>query len=184
MGRPAIYHIKIEVIPMGTTVANQLKSQSLDDVLSSAFKQVGGRVYPDLAAAQPLLDLVAIVGAYQATHLVAYGNAIPDTGVGYSVPLAGDAANTIVEAANNQVIQLQAVSCQNTGSSAPIVCGLYLGDTLLANATVAPSEHVNFGLFSPNSQINISKGQSLTAIKITGTSADIVVHASTVKSCL
>jgi len=168
---------------MGTTVANQLKSQSLDNVLSSAFKQVGGRVFPDLSSSQPLLDLVAIVSAYQATHLVAFGNAIPDTGAGQSLALSGDAPNTILEASNNEVLQLNAVSCENTGG-APIVAALYLGPAQLANVAVNPGEHANFGLFSPNSQISISKGQSLTAIKVQGTSADITIHTSVVNTCL
>jgi len=167
---------------MDNSIGNQLKSQSLDDVLSSAFKQVGGRVFPDLSATKPLLDLVAIVNAYQATHMVAYGNPIPDTGAGYSTTLSGDGLNTVIAPLNNQCVRLNALSVTNGGGAAPIVVNILLGDTLVVNVTAGPNEIIAVPLTSI--PFTLSKGQTLTAIKISGTAADITVNASTVLTCL
>ena len=46
-------------------VANQLKSQTLDEVISTSFNTVGGRVFPDLNASLDILDLVKIVNAHK-----------------------------------------------------------------------------------------------------------------------
>tara|TARA_R110002012_G_scaffold211793_3_gene382731 strand:- start:150 stop:668 length:519 start_codon:yes stop_codon:yes gene_type:complete len=163
-------------------LANQLNSQSLDNVLPEAFKQVGGRVFPDSRSFQPLLDLVAIVDAYRATHLLAYGGVIPNSGTAYATTLSGDGLNEVLAPAATETIQINALSVTNTGGAAPVVCNLLLGDTLLANVTVGPSESTSLSqLMATGLPMTLSKGQSLAAIKVSGTSADITVNVSAVK---
>ena len=163
-------------------LANQLNSQSLDEVLPEAFKQVGGRVFPDSRSFQPLLDLIAIVDAYRATHLLGYGNPIPNSGVGYTTTLSGDGLNDVVAPAATETIQINAISVTNGGGAAPVVCNLLLGDTLLANVTVGPSETTSLSqLLASGMPMTLAKGQTLAAIKVSGTSSDITIHVSGVK---
>jgi len=165
---------------MPSQISNQLKSQSLNDVLSSAFKQVGGPVYPDATSSDSLLDLVAVVNAFQATHMVAYGNAIPDSGTGYMHTLTSDNPEDVVAPLNNQCVRLNAVSVTNAGGAAPIQVNLHIGATLLSAVTVGPSESIAVLL---NNQITLSKGQTLTATQVSGTATDITVDASAVLTC-
>ena len=58
---------------------NQLKSQSLGNVDAAAFKQVGGAVFPDVNASKDLEGFKDVVSSYQATHLPAYGQRIPNS---------------------------------------------------------------------------------------------------------
>ena len=165
---------------MDSPVANQLNSQSLDNVLSSVFKQVGGRVFPDSSSTPSLTDLVSIVDAFRATHLLSYGNAIPNTGVGVKVTLSGDASNDIIVTPDNQCLQVNAISVLN-GGGAPAACDIFLGETLIARIDLPPSTHVVPPLYLP---LTLSNGQTLTAIKVSGTASDITVNVSTVNTCL
>ena len=102
-------------------VANQLKSQTLDEVISTSFNTVGGRVFPDLNASLDILDLVKIVDSWRATHAQTYGNAIPDTGTSYSVaPSSTDTPVDLVAAANNEVIHINGISLRNSGGAAVV----------------------------------------------------------------
>jgi len=163
-------------------IGNQLKSQSLDDVLPSAFKQVGGRVFPDALALTPLLDLVRIVDAYRATHTPSYGNVIQNSGLGYTLILSGDSLTPIVEPTSTEVIKINSISVTNAGGAAPIVLNLMIGETMLANVTAAPSETVSVSqLVAGLNGVILSKGQSLAAIKVSGTASDMAIHVSAVK---
>ena len=55
---------------------DQLKSQNLDTVEPSAFKFVGGTVFPDHNAKEDLNDFVEVMDSFKATHLPTNG-AIP-----------------------------------------------------------------------------------------------------------
>jgi len=162
-------------------LANQLNSQSLDNVLPEAFKQVGGRVFPDSRSFQPLLDLVAIVDAYRATHLLAYGGVIPNSGTAYVTTLSGDGLNDVVAPSSTESITINGISVLNTGGS-PIACNLLLGDTLLASVTVGPAESIAMSqVMTSGLPLTLSKGQTLAAIKVSGTSTDITINVSAVK---
>lgn len=167
------------------SIANQLKSQSLDDVLSSAFKQVGGRVFPDANSLTPLKDLVAIVDAYRATHLVSYGSVIPDTGHAYMVsPTDVNTPVDVVAPANNEVVKINAISVDNADASA-IEWHLTLGDTRLVGgslsgattAAIPPSELNTSGLI-------LSKGQTLRLTATSGQADALTMHVTAVKTCL
>ena len=92
---------------MSSEIANQLKSQSLGDVLASTFNTVGGRVFPDLLASQSLADLVKVVDSYRATHAPLYGNSLPNTGTAYTA--VGEGSEAIVDViapSDNEVLFL------------------------------------------------------------------------------
>ena len=101
---------------MSSEIANQLKSQSLGDVLASTFNTVGGRVFPDLLASQSLADLVKVVDSYRATHAPLYGNPLPNTGTAYTA--VGEGSEAIVDLiapSDNEVVNVNAMSLKNAG---------------------------------------------------------------------
>ena len=160
-------------------VANQLKSQTLDEVISTSFNTVGGRVFPDLGASLDILDLVKIVDSWRATHAQTYGNPIPDTGTSYSVsPNATDSPADLIAAGNNEVIRVNGISLTNGGSGL-IEWQLKLGDVLLSTgATPGGATTPIQDIYSP---LNISKGQTLTITATSGTATDLTAFASGVK---
>ena len=160
-------------------VANQLKSQTLDDVIASAFATVGGRVFPDLNASVDILDLVKIVDSWRATHAQTYGNPIPDTGTSYSIsPSSTDTPVELVAPANNEVIHINGVSLRNGGAGL-VGYQLRLGDVLLSVGQVPPGEDQAVADFYQ--QLILSKGQALTITATSGTATDLTAFASGVK---
>jgi len=167
-------------------ISNQLKSQSLGDVTPEAFKQVGGRVFPDASAFDGLTDLVAIVEAYRATHLPSYGAVIPSTGGGFNVaPASLNDSESLVEALENEVYQIQAISIDYVGTGTGDF-ELYLGDTLLGKGTAftgdpQPLESMtNFHIFP----LYVSLGQTLRVIQTAGDTGSLKVIGSLVQTCL
>ena len=162
-------------------LGNQLNSQDLDTVLASTFKTVGGRVFPDLRSETGLLDFIAVVNAWRATHAQAYGGVIPDTGTAYSVSTSStDSPVDLVAASNNEVVVVNAISVTNAGGAAPIAYKLELGNTILAIGDAVPSQSTPVAL---QYAISVSKGQTLTITATSGTASDLTAHASGVKSC-
>lgn len=160
-------------------VANQLKSQTLDEVISTSFNTVGGRVFPDLNSSVDILDLVKIVDSWRATHAQTYGNAIPDTATAYAVsPSATDSAADLIAAANNEVIHVNGVSLSNGGGGA-IEYMLQLDNVLLSSGAVPPGTSIPVQDF--NQQLILAKGQTLTITATSGTATDLTAHASGVK---
>jgi hypothetical protein len=162
-------------------LGNQLKSQTLNQVVSTTFNTVGGRVFPDLRSNQGLADFIGVVQAWRATHAQAYGNANPNTGIGYSAsPTSTDTPIDVVAATDNEVVMINAISTTNAGGAAPVPFQLKLGDTLLLSGAATPSETEAVSLQYP---IYISKGQTLTITATSGTASDLTCNASAVKSC-
>ncbi len=160
-------------------VANQLKSQTLDEVISTSFNTVGGRVFPDLGASLDILDLVKIVDSWRATHAQTYGNPIPDTATAYAVsPSATDSPADLIAPANNEVIHVNGVSLSNGGGGA-IEYMLQLDNVLLSTGAVPPGVSIPVQDF--NQQLMIAKGQTLTITATSGTATDLTAHASGVK---
>ena len=162
-------------------VGNQLKSQSLGEVISSAFAQVGGRVFPDTQATQSLLDLMLVVDSWRATHTPAYGGPCSNAGVGYvAVPSSlGDPVD-LVAADDNEVIRIQGISLENIDSSA-IDYDIHLGTALLSRGSVAGNQHVPVTDLVP---LFISKGQTITITATSGTANRLNAHATGVKTVL
>ena len=167
-------------MPM-SEVGNQLKSQSLADVITSAFAQVGGRVFPDTLASSSLLDLILVVDSWRATHAPLYGSPAPNTGTAYAATpaSAGDAVD-LVAAADNEVIRIQAVSLENIDSSS-IGYALHLGNTLLSQGSIAANQSAAIVDLVP---LFISKGESLTITATSGTANRLNANASGVKTSI
>ena len=160
-------------------VANQLKSQTLDEVISTSFNTVGGRVFPDLNSSLDILDLVKIVDSWRATHAQTYGNPLPDAGVNYSVsPSSTDTPTDLVAAANNEVIHINGLSTSNSGSGV-VNWQIKVGDVLLSSGATPPGE--SLPIQDIYSQLVISKGQTLTITATSGTAADLTAFATGVK---
>jgi len=162
-------------------LSNQLKSQNLESVLASTFNIVGGRVFPDLGSKTGLLDFIAVVNAWRATHAQAYGGVIPDTGTAYSVTAGStDTPVDLVAASNNEVVVVNAISVTNAGGAAPIAFQVKLGNTIVSAADAIPAQSIPVALQFP---LSVSKGQTLTITATSGTATDLTAHASGVKSC-
>ena len=169
-----------------SNIGNQLKSQSLGDVIPEAFKQVGSRVFPDTSAFDGLNDLVAVVDSYRATHLPAFGSVIPSTGVGVqAVPTSLNDPTDLVAPSSNEVFKVQAISILYTGVGASDF-EVYLGDTLYQKGTAMASEHqpISYWTNTALTQLFVSNGQTLQIVQTSGDVDRLNCFASTVKTCL
>lgn len=153
-----------EVIMMRDELRNLLKSQDLNTVNPSAFKQVGGVVFPDQAAAFSLADFGSIVDAFRAVHLPAYGSAIPQSAKNASVTNDGD----LLAVTGNTVAVVQAVQISTTGTD-PATCALNLNGVLVANANADPAATQPVVL--PYPLIVDSAG----SLSVSGSSADLTL---------
>lgn len=168
-------------------IANQLNSQNLDTVLASTFGTVGGRTFPDARSSDGLADLRDIVNAYRATHLVAYGNILPSSGVSYAIQPANSTPTDLITPGSQEVIHLNALSFYNESLGVPAEITLSVGDAVVStqivvgpNSTLSWTDIIGFSL--PN--IVLSAGQSLIVNITAGESEKTTVTASATKSCL
>ena len=64
----------------GTEIRQQLRNQSLENLLIASINTVGDRIFPDDMAVLDMEALSQIVTAWRSTHAVAYGQVLPNTG--------------------------------------------------------------------------------------------------------
>ena len=114
-------------------LSNQLKNQNLGNVSPASFLQVGASVFPDQPTVEPLSALSSIINAYQAIHLPSYGNPIAQTGGVVSV----DGNENIIVPTKAQIYQVQYITFENTGGSAPVVATLKLGGVPIGTSVSA-----------------------------------------------
>lgn len=147
-------------------IRQQLRNQSLEELITTTITTVGNRVFPDAMAALDLEDLISITSAWQKTHVATYGNVKPNSGV-----LAeGIADGGGLEPANNQVIDVIAISLANAGAG-PVEVSVRIGDLPIVNTAVAPNGVTSseLGAIFP---LTLSKGNALKFVVTSGTSAD------------
>mgnify|MGYP001302316645 CR=1 FL=1 len=164
---------------MSSQIGNQLKSQTLDQVLASTFTTVGGRVFPDLGADPGLNDFIDIVNSWRSTHASTYGAVIPNSGVSYAgAAIDLNTPTDLIAASDNEVLFVNALSIENIGVAA-IEYQILVGTTVLEVGSLAAStkQPVSF-----NHPLYISKGQSLNFIVTSGAPAEFDVQASAVKT--
>ena len=163
-------------------IVNQLKSQSLDEVLATAFKQVGGPVFPDARALASLGELVHIVEAWRATHAISYGAPIPNEGTDYTAaPAVVDTPVHLVAPSTTESVIVNAISSVNTGA-APVIGTITLGDgVILATFAATPGASEPIALPYP---IWVTKGAVLSATVTSGTPGDVSIKASAVKAVI
>jgi len=122
-----------------TRVQEQLRNQSLDEVSLSAFKQVGGVIYPDAAANSNLKAFNSILQAFQNVHLPTLAHIIPNTATKVEhTPTIVGAFEEVVNPSTNQVIEIQAFQVVNS-SVAPVNFQIGCSDVGCYQQTVDPT---------------------------------------------
>ncbi len=98
---------------------NQLKNQNLDTVEPTAFKQVGGVVFPDNRAKNDLDSLRDIITGYQAVHMPSYGHSIAGTSYAKISTIGSAGTTKLLEPAINEVYRVDVVNVatSETGTS-------------------------------------------------------------------
>ena len=164
----------------GTEIRQQLRNQSLEDLITSSIKTVGNRIYPDDMAVIDLLALSQIVDAWRSTHVQTYGNVLPNTGVlAESIADGGG-----IEPANNQVIDITAISVANGGGAAPIEFELRIGDLPIYGGAIPPSSTTKSSEFGAIFPLTLSKGLALKFVVTSGTSSDFSGKIAYVQRCI
>jgi len=149
-----------------TEIRQQLRNQSLDDLLTSSINTVGGRIFPDDLAVIDMDAFNQIIKAWQATHVSTYGNVLPNTGT----ILEGVADGGGVAPGDNEVMEVVAASLAN-GGVAPIDVEVRLGDLVLNSVNIPPTETIksfDLGVFP----ITLSKNLALKFSVTSGTPSD------------
>ena len=124
-----------------------LHSQDLDTVKPSAFKQVGGAVFPDGQALSDLAVFVSIVDAYRATHAPAYGSPIPATSAA-SAALTG--SGDLLTLTGSSVAYINAVSVTNGSGSDAVAVSITLNGVQVSVAVdIPPTETMPITLNVP-----------------------------------
>jgi hypothetical protein len=151
----------------GTEIRQQLRNQTLENLLITETNQVGDRIFPDDMAVLDMEALQQIVSAWRATHTATYGQILPDTGA----IAEGIEDGQGVSASNNEVLEIVAISCANSGG-VPIDISIRLGDLVLINGIV---DNIN-GLTSSDVAtllpMTITKGIALKFVVTGGTASD------------
>ena len=120
-------------------IRNQFKNQSLNVLVPSSIKAVGGRVFPDQPAVVDLEAFKSVVQSWQGVHVPTYGDAII-AGTGGVVSQGG--AGELLQATANQVYRVQSIHLSNAGG-APIVAEVTLGGAPVTSTTtgiIGPTE--------------------------------------------
>ena len=100
---------------------NQLKNQSLDVVSPTAFKQVGGVVFPDDLAKRNLEDFNKIVNNFQAVHLPSYGHEIPNTNAYSETSISSATITKVLTPSENETIVVKALELTSAEAGTSVV---------------------------------------------------------------
>lgn len=149
-----------------TEIRQQLRNQSLEDLLTTSINTVGGRIFPDDLAVIDMDALNQIVSTWRSTHVSAYGQVLPNSGA--LAEGITDGGGLSVE--DNEVLDVVAISCANAGI-APIEITIGVGDLILYAGAVPPGNltSTEIGAIFP---LTLSKGLSLKFVVTSGTSGD------------
>jgi len=156
----------------GTEIRQQLRNQTLQDLLTTTIKTVGDRIFPDDMAVLDLEALNQIVNSWRSTHAASYAQVLPNSGA----IAEGIEAGQGIEAGDNQVIEVIGISMANAGG-APINISVQLGDLILFAGAIPPTgtPSSEFGSLLP---MTLSKGVALKFIVTGGTSADFTAKVA------
>jgi len=150
----------------GTEIRQQLRNQSLENLLITQTNQVGDRIFPDDMAVLDMEALQQIVSAWRATHTATFGQVLPNTGA--IAEGIGDGQG--ISIGDNEVIEVVAISMANAGG-APINISVQLGDLVLFVGAIPPTgtSSSELGSLFP---LTLSKGLTLKFIVTGGTGSD------------
>jgi len=119
-------------------IQNLLKSQNLETVAPSAFKQVGNPIFPDQSATDGMATVREIVDTFRSVHLPAYGGIIPSSGA--TVTTTGD-SGTLLSLSGNEVARVFIVELGST--ILPESVDILVGGSVYVNAETNPTKPVN-----------------------------------------
>lgn len=149
-----------------TEIRQQLRNQSLNDLLTTTIKTVGARIFPDDLAVIDLDALNQVVNSWQSTHVQTYGNVLPNSGaIAEGIDDGGG-----VSPNDNEVMDVVAISMANSGG-APVTVDVKIGDLVVIGIAVPPTGTTSseLGAIFP---ITLSKGLSLKFTVTSGTAGD------------
>lgn len=150
-----------------TEIRQQLRNQDLDTLQTGTLNTVGGRIFPDDLAVIDLNALNQIVKSWQSTHVQTYGQVLPNSGsIAEGIADGGGLAP-----ADNEVLDLVAISCAN-GGGAPIEITIGIGDLIVFAGAVPPNGSLTSGEIGAIFPLTLSKGLSLKFVVTSGTSSD------------
>ena len=151
----------------GTEIRQQLRNQSLEDLQTSTINTVGDRIFPDDLAVIDMEALNQIVRTWRSTHSINYGQVLPNTGA----IAEGIADGGGVSVGDNEVLELVGISCANAGG-VPIGISIRLGDCVLINTIVDPTNGLSTSDLGSLLPMSLSKGLSLKFVVTSGTAGD------------
>lgn len=150
-----------------TEIRQQLRNQSLEDLLSTSIKTVGGRIFPDDLAVIDMDALNQIVSTWQSTHVPAYGQVLPNSGS----LVEGIADGGGYEPSDNEVVDILAIDAANGGAS-PIEFTISIGDLAIINSALPPNGGVTSSELGALFPLTLSKGLALKFTVTNGTPSD------------
>jgi len=157
----------------GTEIRQQLRNQSLEDLQTSTINTVGDRIFPDDLAVIDMEALNQIVRTWRSTHSVNYGQVLPNTGA----IAEGIADGGGVSVGDNEVLEIVGVSCSNAGG-APITISVRLGDLVLINGVVDPTNGLTSSDLGSLLPMTLSKGLALKFVVTSGTAGDFTAKVA------
>ncbi len=151
----------------GTEIRQQLRNQSHEDLQTSTINTVGDRIFPDDLAVIDMQALNQIVRTWRSTHSINFGQVLPNTGA----IAEGIADGGGVSVEDNEVLEIVGVSCAN-GGGAPITISIRLGDLVLINGVVDPTNGLTSSDLGSLLPMTLSKGLALKFVVTSGTAGD------------
>ena len=153
---------------------NQLKNQTLNELLPSSLKEVGGVVFPDERADMNLNTFDSIVDHWQSVHVPSYGQPIAGT-----VETKQITGTESFFANSNEVYKLQGFTFENSGGVEAIVFNFKVGlFPVLANTTLNASASTTPTIL-PN--LFFDKANPLSFEILSGSGGDLVATFLLVK---
>ena len=150
-----------------TEIRQQLRNQSLEDLLTTSINSVGGRIFPDDLAVIDMDALNQIVSTWQSTHVPAYGQVLPNSGS----LLEGIADGGGFEPSDNEVVDVVAIDAANAGAS-PIEFTIPIGDLAIINTAIPPNGGVTSSELGALFPMTLTKGLAIKFTVTNGTPAD------------
>ena len=144
-----------------------MRNQSLENLLTSTINTVGDRIFPDDLAVLDLEALNQIVNSWRSTHAITYGQVLPNTGT----IAEGIEDGQGISVGDNEVLELVAISMANAGG-APVTISVRLGDLVLFNGVVDPTNGLTSADLGTLLPMTLSKGLSLKFVVTGGTASD------------
>ena len=156
----------------GTEIRQQLRNQTLQDLLTTTIKTVGDRIFPDDMAVLDLEALNQIVNSWRSTHAASYAQVLPNSGA----IAEGIEDGQGISAGDNQVIEILGISLANAGG-VPIDISIQLGDLILL-AGVVPPTGTSASELSSILPMTLTKGVDLKFVVTGGTGSDFTAKVA------